>query len=565
MAVVFADWMNRNEVRNYPLHDQATKQSTDGTVMPDGLIADLSIMLPESAGRFIYVSSAAVTPGLVSLTFLATDRDPLLPEESSSSSPSESSAALVPIASITAAKPVTIYKHYAIEALYPGVAGWVAFGSDVDEISESYRFAEPLDGLLCSKAVRAYRDLPVASLGKTGRLTTLTGLIQLQNAGDVLIGKGVRTINGRRKEVITIGLNLADAAAATLRKYAGDCGPRPEDKTCPQGKPFVQINGVVPDCYGNIDIVFDGLSASQVGVPDGQMVDLPIGLDDVCVDFDPTRYDPVDQCEEVPSSSASSEPSVSPTPPPSSSSPGPTPPPPTEYYDDFSDPVRTLGDATHTGALRQIDGVWYIAEVETSEAIVGRSRLHLTQSEAPGFIIHPRIVRQAAQGYWTFSTIRPFSTDANGYAVFGYKGTDDFWYAGFSINTLDAPYGYLFVGHKTGDLGSALDNWPRGLEFGHQFDAAGDPDIYVSPTLLPGTLLGIDVRTEVKVSPIAGSALHLVRVEWFWNRAGQGYVNPTTPFDTCEFATGFDLDGHCGMGAVACEPHWDNFGILNLP
>jgi len=559
MAVVFADWMNSNELRNYPLHDSATKQGASGALMPDGLIADLNIMLPESAGRFAFISSAAITPGLVSFTILATDTDPLQPTPSASSSSSSSpGSAFVPVASITVAKPVTIYKHYAIEALYPGVAGWVAFGSDVDEVTGSYRFLHPIDGLLCSKAVRAYRDLPVTSLGKTGRLTELTGLVQLLGSDGIVVGKSVRTINGRRREVITIGLDLTIDPVAVLRQFAGTCGPRPEDRTCPQGKPFLTINGVTPDCDGNIDIVFEGLDVTQVGIPDGQMIDLPVGLDDVCTEFDPTRFDPVDLCEEVPSSSSGPVPSSSSS---SSSSPSPTPTPPapTEYYDDFSDPDLTMS------TLLQVAGDWYVADVPLSEAIVGRSRLHITDSDEPGFIIHPEIVRRAAQGYWTFGTIRPITTAANGYVIFGYKGADDFWYAGFSINQLDAPYGYLFVGHKTGDLGSALDNWPRGLEFGHQFDAAGDPNIYVSPTLLPGTLLGIDVRTEIKVSPIPDSDLHRVVVEWYWNRSGQGYVNPTTPFDTCEFVTGFDLNGHCGMGAAACETHWDNFGIYNLP
>ena len=562
MAIVFADWMNSNEVRNYPLHDQATKESTDGSLMPDGFIADLNVMLPESAGRFAYISSAGSTPGLVSLTLLATMNDPLLPEEGSSSSPSAD--AFVPIASITVAKPVVLYKNYALEALYPGVAGWVAFGSDIDEVSASYRFARPIDGLLCSKAVRAYRDLPVTSLGKTGRLTELTGLIQLTNTGDVLVNKGVRTIDGLKREVITIGLNLSVDALAMLRKYAGDCGERPEDRTCVQGKPFITINGVQPDCDGNIDIIFEGLDVSQVGIPGGQMIDLPIGLDDVCTEFDPARYDPVDECEPVPSSSSSSDSSESSS---SSSSPAPVPPTPvpTQYYDDFSDPERTLGDGTTPGEMRPIEGLWYISDVALSEAIVGRSRLHLGDSPDPGFIIHPLIERLAADGYWTFGTIRPFSTAANGYVIFGYKGTDDFWFACHSIDTEDAPYGYLFVGHKTGDLGSALDNWPQGLGFGHQFDSAGDPDIFVSPVLLPGTVLGIDVRVEVTVQPLVGTDLNLVTVEWYWNRSGQGIVNPTVPFNTCTFATGRNLDGHCGMGSVACEVHWDNFGILDLP
>lgn len=558
MAVVFADWMNSNELRNYPLHDEATKLSADGELLPDGFISDLNLMLPESAGKFAYVSSAGATPGLVSLTILATMTNPLMPEvESSSSADAES---FVPIASITVARPVVPYRNYALESLYPGVAGWVAFGSDVNEVNASYRLVNPIDGLLCSKAVRRYRDLPVTSLSRTGNLTELTGLIQLAAAGDVTIGKGVRTIDGLRREVITIGLNLAesDDPAALLRKYAGDCGGRPEDETCTQGKPLTSINGVTPDCNGNIDIVFTGLDVSQVGLPDGQIIDLPVGLDDVCTEFDPSRYDPVDECESsssaTPSSSSSSSYSSS-----SSPAPVPPPPPPTQYYDDFSDPTLTFE------TLRTILGGWSISDVPPSEAIVGRSRLHLAASADPGFIIHPEIYRTAAEGYWAFSVIRPYSLDSNGYLIFGYKGDDDFWFAGHSINTEDAPYGKLFVGHKTGDLGSALDNWPRGLEFGHQFDASGDPDIYVSSALFPGTLLGIDVRTEVKVQPLSGTDLNLVTVSWYWNRSGQGLPNPTTPFNTCSFTTLRSLDGHCGMGAAACETHWDNFGILDLP
>jgi hypothetical protein len=790
MALVYAGWMNSNELRNYPLHDSATKRSADDAILPDNILADMNIMVPESAGRFVYVSSVMLTPGLVSLTFLATDYDPLAPEPSSSSS-SSSSVGMIPLAAITVQKPVVLYKNYPIEALYPGVAGWVAFGSGVNEISSaSFRFVEPLDGLLASKAVRAYKDYPVQSLGKTERLATLTGLILLRGEGDVVVGSAVRTINGLKREVIAIGLDIATLPENMLRKYAGDCGERPEDQTCAKGKPFLTVNGVIPDCDGNIDIIFEGLDVTQVRVDHGMVIDLPIGLDDVCSTFDPERYDPADLCEE-PSSSSSSSSAQSSLSSSSSAPTPPTPPAPTEYYDDFSDPVRTLGDETHIGALRQIQGSWYIDNVAASEAIVGRSRLHTTLLDAPSIIIHPEIYRRAAESYWTFSVIRSFSEDANGHVIFGYRGSDDFWYAGLSIKTLDAPYGYLYVGHKTGDLGSELDNWPRGLEYGYQFDAAGDPDIDASevvvPTdklyggtatsgklyewdgedewvevapklgaetyiyslavyngklyggtasngklyewndvenvwvqaapklglethiyslavyngklyggtypngklyewdgedewvqvapklgtetriyalavyngklyggtatngklyewndvgnvwvqvapklgletyifslavyngklyggtipngmlyewddvgnvwiqvapklaeaqirslavygaltvpddipLIPGSVLGIDARVEVAVSPVPGTnALHLVQVKWFWNRSGQGVVNPTEPFDTVEFVTGFNLDGYCGMGAVACETHFDNFGIFDLP
>jgi hypothetical protein len=557
MALAFSGWMNRNEVRNYPLHDSATKQSANGDLLPDNIIADMSIMVPESAGRFVYLSSAAVTPGLVSLTFLATDTDPFSPSAGSSSS---GSAGLVPLAAITVQKPVTQYRNYAIEALYPGVAGWVAFGSGADgATSRSYRFEAAADGLLNSKAVRAYRDYPVSSLGKDGRLINMTGLVTIQGGNAITVGRQVRTIDGRKKEVVAVGLELGANAADLLRQYAGSCGERPEDRTCERGKALLTVNGVTADCDGNLDIIFEGLSVTQVEVDNGMVIDLPVGLDDVCSEFDPERFDPTDLCEEVPPTSSSSSSSSSES---SSSSPAPIPPEPvpTEYFDDFSDPTATFEALTATA------GDWYIDEVDPSEAIVQPSRLHSTQTTAPASIIHRQIVRTAAGGYWVFSTIRPFSVAANGHVIFGYKGTDDFWYAGASIDTEDAPYGKLYVGHKTGDLGSALDNWPSGLMYGYQFDAHGAPDIDAGSALIPGSIQGIDIRTEVQVRPVPGaSALYSVQVKWFWNRSGQGFVNPTEPFNTCEFVTGFDLDGHLGMAAVASEAHYDNFGIFDLP
>lgn len=553
---VFDGWMNANEQRNYPLHDRATKQSADGAVLPDSLIADMNIMVPESAGRFVYLSSAAVTPGLVSLTFLATDTDPFSPEASSSSSTN----VLVPLAVVTVQKPVALYRNYAVEALYPGVAGWVAFGSGTEAPGNtSYRFLQAADSLLVSKAVRAYRDYPVSSLGKAGRTYQLTGLVTLQGEGDIVVSKQVRTIDGLKRNVIAIGLDLSSEAATRLRTYAGACGERPEDRTCARGKPFLTINGVTPDCDGNIDIIFDGLGVTQTRVPYGMIVDLPIGLDDVCVPFDPARYDPDDLCDEESSSSSLSSSSL-PSSSLSSSSAAPAPPVPTEYYDDFSDADVTFA------AMLETAGAWYIDDVLPSEAIVQPARLHSTASDSPATIIHEQIVRTAEEGYWVFSTLRPYSVGANGHIVFGYKGEDDFWFAGISINTDETPYGRLYVGHKTGDLGSVLDDWPAGLTYGYQFDATGMPNIDAGAGLIPGTILGLDVRVEVKVSPLAGTdTLALVQVQWYWNRSGQGVVNPTDPFNTCTFVTGIDLDGHCGMAVAACETHFDNFGIFNLP
>lgn len=548
---VFTGWLNRNETRKYPLHDMATKQAADGHVLPDGVLADMQLLVPQSVGGYVFVSSLSITPGLVSLTILATDVDP-------TSEVSASPAIFVPLAAISVARPIDMYRNYAFDSLYPGVNGWVAFGSDIDEISEAYyRFEEPIDGLLSPKAARMYRDYPVQSVGRSNRATTLTGLISLVGSASVEIEKAVRTINGRRREVVTMGLVLGDDPKGVLHTFAGECGGRPDDRTCPKGRPLRTINGVAPDCDGNIDIIVSGVGATMVKIENGIIIDLPIGLDDICTPFDPTRYDPEDLCES--SSSSGPEPPASSSISSSASSEAPEPPPPTTYYDDFEDEARTFTE------LATIEGSWDIKTVAPSEATINPKRLYSSDLDGDNIIIHPDIYRRASIGYWGFATIRPYTPSSHGHLIFGYKGPDDFWYAGFSTRVDTSDTGVLYVGHKTGDLGSTLDDWPQGLGYGYQFDTFGRPNDQVAVSVFPGSLLGIDVRTEVYVISVASSGLSLVRVKWFWNRSGQGMVNPTEPFNTVEFLTGFDLSGQLGMGAIEAETHFDEFGIFDLP
>ena len=111
MGDVFTGWQNRNENRNFPLHDRATKLSADGTKMPDDILADVHLALPQSAGKFVFVSSVAISPALVSLTFLATEDDPI---------DGGALGVFVPIGIITVQKPVVSYRNYPLNAIYPG-------------------------------------------------------------------------------------------------------------------------------------------------------------------------------------------------------------------------------------------------------------------------------------------------------------------------------------------------------------------------------------------------------------------------------------------------------------
>lgn len=564
MARVFADWLNKNEQRNYPLHDSASKHDVEDRRLPDTIFADVNLMVPTSAGQFVFISSVSITPALVSATFLAADCDPFDPACTPTGS-------FVPLAVITVARPVAIHRNLSVEALYPGVGGWVAFGRGVEAIDQlTLRFDDPAQTLLLPRAARSYDDLPVNSIGKVGFPTELTGLVTLLGqSGIVNISKQVREIEGIRRDALVIGLNLDVDAVGTLRRFTGPCGARPEDRTCP-GKALVSLNGVRPDCNGNIGVRFEGFDTDVVGIESGNIIDLPIGLDDVCAEFDPTKFDPEDLCVTDPSSSSVS--STSPAPEPSESSSSATPPPPAggTYCDSFS--AGGSFDQTKGSWSRQTvshgprDGLRKSFPSGIAPAGVGG---WLTERLVSGrgsigtkWTLVSSVPQSGATGYVVEALIRPRTERGNGHVIFGFKDEDDFFFAGVSLDSVDRASGLFYVGHKTGDVGSSLDNFPLGLGQGHQFDLSGSPDDDLGgsvPPLGPDGLFDTDIRVIVEVTPVGDD--RLISVSFAWDLEPFGLPLSAAPVTMVTLTSLSDLDGLCGVGAVASETEFDNFGI----
>lgn len=250
--MAFEHWYNLNEHRAYPCHDLATLVADNGERLPDNIIVDANIWVPEAAGRWVFISSVTVTDHLVSVTFLGSTQDPFSAEYTPPT-------AFTPIASLSVVRPV-LYRNYDLTAQYPGVAGWVTFGSGAVSYKCALRFSDPAATRLCGRASRSYNKLPIEAIKKEVGYE-LTGIVRLRGSGDIWVRSGKRVINGVEQDVILVGLDTRKGQDI-LQKYLGPCDGRPESRTCGR-PPIMYINNVPPDCDGNININFSGILGSS--------------------------------------------------------------------------------------------------------------------------------------------------------------------------------------------------------------------------------------------------------------------------------------------------------------
>jgi hypothetical protein len=285
MVIRNNDWYNLNSTRHYPLDDNATGDSDSTGDLPSNIIVDCRIRFPRLAGKYIYISSVNVTENLVSIVFLAAQS--VAAEKDGVSL----LANFAPVAVVTVVNPEE-YRPYPIEAMYPGVGGWIVFGSGVQEV---YRgdFSAPEQSLLTPGAAQWYTGLPIPTVQKENVADTLTGLVRLKGSNTVSVTAPAagRTINGINRRAIVISVK-DDIGLLSLSDLIGPCGQRPESRTC-EALPIEYINTVDPDCAGNIDIRFIGtlvstypyasLSSGLELTTAGVEIDFGLGITDACV------------------------------------------------------------------------------------------------------------------------------------------------------------------------------------------------------------------------------------------------------------------------------------------
>lgn len=527
MAIVFEDWLARNEARTYPLHDLATRESASGLFLPEDIFTDAHLSVPASAGKAVYVSSVGITEGIVSATFSGVPNNPL---ETGGPLPGTP----VPLAAVRTSRPLTPYKNYAVEALYPGVSGWVSFGTGANKRLLHMLFDDPEASWLCGRCVRNAQDLPVTSVGKYGIAARLLGLVRLSGSDNIGITKERRIVNGTEQDVLVFALKVpADSNLQTiLKNFSAPCDNRPAEGTC-ASPGLVSINEVEPDRDGNINIVFSRGREIIGDCGDGIVLDYPLGLEDVCPPKDYDPYEPVDICE--PSSSSSAGPTPS-----SSSSSEPEPPGESSSSSSF---CNDLSSSSLGPLLQEISGEglggWYFGASESD----GETRL-ITEE---GALLHNIVntvnrFRAVNNGDETVISglIRPTQTPSGeGHLIGLYKSADNFFFGGLTVKPSAAyPGGRFFIGRKA----SGGPSWPTALGLGYNFIASFDPIASVGVSL--GEYDYDFIFRIVRASATTASA----RIEITWEDpvdGAQAYISPFVPListDTVNFRV--------GMGAV---------------
>lgn len=267
MAIRNQNWYDLQSTRRYPLDDQSTGVDDAGQHLRDNILVDCHLRFPNTVGRYAYVQGITVAPQLVTIVFGAvtdlTDTSP------------------VSIAAVSLPRSAAQNVNHEVTPLVGGVAGWVVLGSGLAEEFVG-RYTTPVQTLLAPKTARAYRPLPIPTIRKAGLATGLQGIVNLSAQSPVVITQEqVFTEDGVAEAfVFSLDTTLTINGQSPLQTYLGPCAQRPESGTCP--KPTIKtVNGISPDCDGNINIVLEGLTARRF-LNGGVDVISNVGLAETC-------------------------------------------------------------------------------------------------------------------------------------------------------------------------------------------------------------------------------------------------------------------------------------------
>lgn len=287
MAVIFQDWLARNAGRAYPLDDAATATDDDGKSLPENLLVDANIWVPKlelgpgRPMRFLYLSSASISEGLVSITILGTAGPVIAATGELVAAPE---TPFLPIATVSITKPFIPYKNYAVDPLVDGVSGWVMFGQVNDAEDIFLKFSDPSQSILAPKAVRFYEALPVTSIRGGSAFTPIDGDIFLNGLEPFKIESKLRVIEGDVEPTRVLELSL-ESSADILKAFAGGCGGRPESETCTRN-PIQTIGGISPDCTGDVTVTYNGVTVRSIQGGAGQCIDSTQSLAAICASIE---------------------------------------------------------------------------------------------------------------------------------------------------------------------------------------------------------------------------------------------------------------------------------------
>lgn len=243
--VLSLDFLTGNDTRNYPIRDGLQRTDDAGNKLPDNLLSDINIWVPEAVGVYLFISSVTISDKLVSVTIGAQDFDPNIVT---------SEIDYIPVAAITVTKPIDVTRNYVLQPMIAGVGGWMSFGMSVNNaLNNTYRFSDPKQTGLLPRLCRSYPVPGVTGFKKLGFANKLTGMTRLVS-GDpdtLVIEKGREVLDGILRDCVVFRLNEEVAGRDIYSRYVGPCGGVPESQSC-RSKPIYKINQMTPDCDGII-------------------------------------------------------------------------------------------------------------------------------------------------------------------------------------------------------------------------------------------------------------------------------------------------------------------------
>lgn len=223
----YIEWCNENEARAYPLSESASRVSDSGAVLPDNVIADLGIVVPEAYAD-LRVSSVYVSDRIVSVAISSSAGGLLLG--------SYARATLQP------------YMAYPLTGLVDNVTGWIVFGNHKAVTGERYRFSTAAQSGIEARAVRFVPPPGVVRFLRKGGSDTVYagGLVKF----DADTSFNVFRDPGNPQNIIV------ELAPEARTRFIESCSRESAAETC--GVPPIRRIATVPaDAGGTITLRFD--------------------------------------------------------------------------------------------------------------------------------------------------------------------------------------------------------------------------------------------------------------------------------------------------------------------
>jgi hypothetical protein len=275
MSIRNQNWYNLQSTRRYPLDDISTGVDDSGAFIRDDILVDCHIRFPSTLGEYLYVQGLTVSAGIVTVVFGVAN--------------SVDAASGATVAVVSVPQPVEPYVHVPIRPMVAGISGWVVFGPGVVE-NFSGRYTTPQQTLVQPRSARKYRPLPIPTMGKLNLAASLQGVVNLLATTPVTATYETIAHDGIDYPAIVFRLDKSEISSAynPLSLFLGPCGKRPESGTCDK-TPIESINGITPDCNGNINIAFDGFNGRNFANCGGIDITTDINLQTICDANKPKR------------------------------------------------------------------------------------------------------------------------------------------------------------------------------------------------------------------------------------------------------------------------------------